>query len=76
MTDESLRDILDRIADLHRFRQIRHIGNIQLHAVVTTEDEQCRIQVNADKTIIDYIVRQAETQLNEYLNAIIAYNKG
>lgn len=72
MTDESLRDILDRIADLHRFRRLQGKGNIQIHAVVTTEEEQCAIKVNADKTIMDYIIKQAQTQLMEYVSAIIS----
>lgn len=70
MTDESLHDILDRIADLHRFRRLQGKGNIQIYAVATTEDERCAIYVNADKVIMDYIIKQANSQLREYLNAI------
>ena len=75
MTDECLHDILDRIASLHQFRRIQGKSNIQIYAVATTEDERCAIYVNADKVIMDYIIKQANSQIKEYINAVTALDE-
>lgn len=72
MTQESIIQLVGRIADLNRFFRLQSSrkGVTQIHVTITTEDEQVSISINSDDAITKYISKQARTQYQEYLNAL------
>lgn len=72
MTDESIIQLVGRIADLNRFFRLQQDrkGITQIHVTITTEDEQVSIPINSDDAITKYISKQAKAQYNEYINAL------
>lgn len=72
MTQESIIQLVGRIADLNRFFRLQHYrkGVTQIHVTITTEDEQVSIPINSDDAITKYINKQARTQYQEYINAL------
>lgn len=72
MTQESIIQLVGRIADLNRFFRLQkdRKGVTQIHVTITTEDEQVTIPINSDDAITKYISKQAKAQYKEYINAL------
>lgn len=72
MTQESIIQLVGRIADLNRFFRLQSSrkGVTQIHVTITTEDEQVSIPINSDDAVMRYISKQAKAQYQEYINAL------
>lgn len=72
MTQESIIQLVGRIADLNRFFRFQSSrkGITQIHVTITTEDEQVSIPINTDDAVMRYISKQAKAQYQEYINAL------
>jgi len=72
MTQESIIQLVGRIADLNRFFRLQkdRKGVTQIHVTITTEDDSVSIPINSDDAVMRYINKQAKAQYQEYINAL------